>query len=1017
MSVPPRSLTIVDSAPSNANSMSLTSSRVPVDDVLRTLNGPSDWSDAIADVDGAQLVLAGPGTGKTEFLARRVAHLIGTGVPATSILVLTFSRRAAAELERRIRMHLDRPVSGATASTFHSFAHRLLERHRHRNGQPSPSLLTGPEQVRVVSDLLVQEDPDDWPVTFRPLLTTGTFAAEVADFMMRCHERLLEPDDLVRIAGERADWRTLPGFQARYRSRLSDLGKVDYGTLLAEAVNLSGDTALTEQFSHVVVDEYQDTSPAQARLAQLVAGEPANLTVAADPHQSIYSFRGADVANVAAFPKAMSERGRPVTTIILARSHRVPAAILASAGRLVAPNRLEGLPSMELIPADHSGEVEAYTFDQRSAEAEWIASEVERLAVSENVPLHSMAVLVRSTRHLLPELSRALDRRHIPHDRPDARLIDHPAIRMIVDVVASALAPPRSMERALAVRRLLLGPLVGLSLARERQVARAAARSTGSWADLLRSEVPEASPLPELMSDSAWATEVPAVDGFWHLWDRLPGLDSLVTDPRRADYRSAWSTFARMLERQAERDPGVCLAETLDATSAGDFEATPLLSFTRPDEDRLAVTTLHQAKGLEFEVVFIADAIEGVFPDTRRARALLQTHHLTSPAASDGPSVARSRLEEERRLAYTATTRARRRVVWTATTAGIDEGERRPSRFILAAAGLDSFEQVGPPPIADRPGFQPLTLSEAESSLRRMTMDPAVSTVERLASLYLLATGSRWDPLSFSGVPEPGPDHGVVDGPIRLSPSQAGLYDECPRKYALERRLHTVDTESPYLAFGSIVHEALELAEKEAVEAGSSRGNPARALIHLDAVWEQYPPFGPPPLDEAWKRRARELIDQLYAEWPGSDSAPIALEVELNMTLDGTEWVGRADRVEAAEGGVKVVDYKTSKNPPTLKDAARSLQLGYYLLAAAEHPRLREHGPPVAAELWFPLANRARKVYPFDIGNLQDVRDSLAAVSEGIRSEDWTPRVGRHCERCPFKPVCPAWPDGRDAYR
>src|SRR5690606_39470916 len=131
---------------------------------------------AVGGVTGPQLILAGPGTGKTLFLARRVAHLLGTGVPASRILVLTFSPRAAAELEARISALLPRPVSGATASTFHSFAHRLVEAHRHRRGEPMPVLLTGPEQVRLVGRLLEAEDPADWPVTFRPLLSTPTLA-------------------------------------------------------------------------------------------------------------------------------------------------------------------------------------------------------------------------------------------------------------------------------------------------------------------------------------------------------------------------------------------------------------------------------------------------------------------------------------------------------------------------------------------------------------------------------------------------------------------------------------------------------------------------------------------------------------------------------------------------------------------------------------------------------------------------------------------------------------------------
>lgn len=995
----------------------LTSPRVPVPSDALVLSDPADWNEAVAEVSGPQLILAGPGTGKTEFLARRVAHLLGTGVPASRILVLTFSRRAAAELEARISALLPRPVSGATASTFHSFAHRLVETQRHRRGEPMPVLLTGPEQVRLVGRLLAEEDPADWPLTFRPLLTTSTLAEEVADFVMRCHERLLDSAALSSLAAGRSDWRALPAFLDRYRLRLREENKIDYGVLVAEAVEILADPddGAAGRYEYVVVDEYQDTSPAQARLAELAAGEDCNLTVAADPHQSIYSFRGAELANVEDLPRSMDRRGQKVRYVALTRSLRVPAEILESAQRLVDPNGSHRLPRFEVVPAPHPGTVEAYTFDQRSAEAEWIASEVERLHLTEGVPLSSMAVLVRSTRQFLPELSRALERRRIPHDRPDTRLVDHPAIRIVADVVEAALAPEGSAARDLAVRRLLLGPLVALPLSTERDLQRQRQRRGLSWPELIRRELPEVASLATLLEDPSWAVTGAAVEGFWHLWDRLPGLERLATGPEFASFREAWSIFSRMLERQAERDPTITLADSLAATYSGDFEASPQLRHVSPSTDRLAVTTLHQAKGLEFEVVFIADAIEGTFPDNRRVAGLLQPHLLSPDLTTDPAAQARFRLEEERRLAYVATTRARRRVVWTATTAGIDEGERRPSRFMLAAVGATSFHEIGPPAPSDDGEFRPLTPTEAQAELRRIAVDPGRSPVDRLAALHGLTTHPAWDPRTFAGVPEPGPDTGVVGPDIRLSPSQADLYAKCPRLYVLDRRLRAMDVVSPYALFGSIVHATLEETERNAQRAGLPHGDLDSALTELERVWEQHPPFGPPEWDAAWKQRAIALLQQMYADWPGGDRPAAALEIDLELTIDGVRWVGRADRVDIVDGGIKIVDYKTSKSPPTLKEAAASLQLGFYVLAAAHHPRLQEHGPPVGAELWYPLVER-RKVYPFDMANLDSVRQTLVEISRQIRAENWEPRVGAHCERCPFRQVCPAWPEGREAF-
>lgn len=469
-----------------------------------------------------------------------------------------------------------------------------------------------------------------------------------------------------------------------------------------------------------------------------------------------------------------------------------------------------------------------------------------------------------------------------------------------------------------------------------------------------------------------------------------------------------------MLERQSDRDPAMSLADWFEAMLAGDFEESPLLSFSRPERDRLVVTTLHQAKGLEFDVVFIADAVEGVFPDSRRNRALLQAQLLSPRLTTDAAAQTVFRLAEERRLAYTATTRARHRVVWTATTAGIDEGERRPSRFILAAVGTDTFDRVGPPPPATESGFAPLTLTEAEARLRRFLADPSAPPIDRLAALgALVSPTAAWEPSFFAGVPEQGPSTGVIGPDLRLSPSQAMLYDECPRRYVLDRRLRAVDAESPYLTFGSIIHRVLELAECGALAAGRPHADLDQAIVHLEAIWEEEADFGTQEMNRAWYRRAEQLLAEIYGNWPGGDDPPVALELDMSASIGGVDWVGRADRIDRAPGGVKVVDYKTSKSAPTLKEAGTSLQLGFYLIAAAEHPALSQVGPPVGAELWYPLARGNRKTFSFDMTRLESVRQTLEDVAHHIQAEDWRPRVGKHCDRCAFRRVCPAWPEGR----
>lgn len=971
--------------------------------------GPEDWADAIARTSGHQIVVAGPGTGKTEFLVRRVQHLVGNGLARRDqIAVICFSRRSAADLRHRIQKSLEGAGTPVDATTFHSLALRLLEA---ATPGDRPVLLTTPEQVGVVRAVLAEEDPSDWPVTYRGILTTDAFAAEAADFLMRCSERLLSPADLQEKARERADWKGLPGLYTRYLDRLTSMERTDYAVLLRSAVDLLETEAgedLAAHYRFVLVDEYQDTSPAQARLANLLAAPSGNLTVTGDPYQSIYSFRGAELRNVAEFHLSRPEAER----IVLTQSFRVPQEIMDSALRVVSPGHLPG-EAGRVTPAPHPGRVEAYLFDQETAEAEWIAREVERLIQAEQIEPDAIAVLVRTKKELVSELSLALQRRGVPHDPPSTRLVDHPAALLIHDLVTVAVEggafgkhpKPVAVEADRAMRRILLGPLVGLSLSRERQLLRRR-RSTGeSWADILGEDHPE---LSAMLASAGWATELPAADGFWEVWSGLPLFADMVADPGRAPWRRAWTALGQVLAKQSDRDPSVTLHRFFDLVAGGDYEASPLLSH-QEETIGVTLTTMHQAKGLEFDVVFIANAVEGVFPDLRRSRRMLRPELLSPERTTDPHAQHLFRLQEEMRLAYTATTRARLRVIWTATDAGIDQGEHRPSRFLTAAAGVETLSELTAP--AEDSG-EPVTLTGAEISLRRALTEPSTPVVKRLVAAQILANPEEgwWDQSFFAGLAEQGPDAPILGDGLRLSPSQADSYATCPRRYALERRLRLGDASSPWAHFGSLVHEALELAEREMIGTGEPHAGLDEALQAIDTVWESAD-FGTQELNSAWKQQAIDCVTNLYENWPHPDGEPIELEAEVKAEIAGVPWVGKIDRLEKTGAGLRVVDYKTSKTPVTVAEAEASVQLAFYAMAAGGKE------PVVAAEMWYPRARSRRlTTRSLDIDLVPEIVASMEEITDSIRAERWEPKPGKHCERCQFRGSCAAWPEGRGAY-
>jgi len=981
---------------------------------------PDDWPAALAATEGPQLVIAGPGTGKTEFLARRCAHLVALGVAPSSLAVLTFSRRAADRLTQRIQAHTDgTPPRGVT---FHSLAYRILETFapEHLEWDAMPTLLTGPEQVAVVRALLSTEPEADWSPTFRSILTTQTFAREVADFIMRSQEYLVDDEDLAARAASHPDWRGLPSFRRRYLDQLKSGRRIDYGTLQAQAVRvLAADgvaDAIAHQFSHVLVDEYQDTTASQGLMIRLLASRHGNVTVAGDPAQSIYRFRGAEPGNILSFPEDFSQHGS-VQTIVLTQSFRCPEQMLEAGRRLLGS--AQSTYAGEIVPAPHQGSVEAYVFSQASEEAEWIAAEIQRMTLNDQIAASRVAVLVRTKRGLLNELSRALSRRGISHNTPDARLVDHPAVRLVFDLAFAAahngveMDHPVAAEVDRAARRILLGPLFRLTLGAERQALRARLLTGAPWSTIIRDTFDDAAALADLIADATWATGQPAAAGFWHVWSSLPQFALVVADAERSDWRAALASFGQSVGRLYERDPERSLFEYRRLAESDDFEAEPLLTLRPADRNRVTLTTLHQAKGLEFDVVFIADAVEDVFPDLRRHRSLLQPRRLGAQWREDAATEATEQMREEIRLAYTATTRAARRVVWSATTAGFDLGNERPSRFLSLVAG--TAELGGPLPDQDD---RPLTYLEAEASLRRMAADPTGPAPSRLAAVDQLVRrpnpGVR-EASSFTTIRPRGPDTGLVTPPLRLSPSQAESYAACPRRYALERRLAVDADYGLYGTFGTMMHQVLELAERVALERGDPRSTRSDAGRALEAAFASYE-LGVGERRAAWRRRGQALIDALYDDWIRPDARARLLEHPLSLNIAGVEWIGRADRIEEEDGRVRIVDYKTKTSPVTKDEAGASLQLGFYLLAAREDPQVLQFGEPVEAEMWFPLARAGPTYRPLDVTRLPEIREKLDAIASGIASENWEPRVSPDCERCSVRQVCPAFPEGREAF-
>ncbi len=627
---------------------------------------------AVETLDGPVLVLAGAGTGKTRVLTSRIAHVIATGrARAGEILAVTFTNKAAREMKERITALIGAVGEGMPwLGTFHSIGTKILRRHAELVGlRPDFTILDTDDQIRLLKQILQAENIDEkrWP-------------ARVLAFQIDAWKnRALTPEKV--SAGEGhvfAEGRARELYKL-YQERLKALNAVDFGDLLLENIRLFQENAdiladFQRRFRFILVDEYQDTNVAQYLWLRLLAAGHRNLCCVGDDDQSIYGWRGAEVDNILRF-----ERDFPGATVIrLERNYRSTGHILGAAGHLIARN--EGRLGKTLFTDGEEGErVSVACAWDSEEEARMVADEIEALQ-HKGHSLQEMAILVRASFQM-----REFEERFITNAIPyrviggprfyeraeirDAlaylRIVSQPADdlaferifntpkRGLGDAVLNALhayARPNRVPMLQAARVLIESDEIS---SRARPNLRALVENIGRWASLI-----ETTPHHEL------AEMILEESGYTDMWKK----------DRSADAAGRLDNLKELVRAMEEFE-----------NLAGFLEHVGLVMEKSQGEDeaRVSIMTLHGAKGLEFETVFLPGWEEGLFPSQRTL-----------------DEQGRAGLEEERRLAYVGLTRAKRRAkLYFATNRRIHGlwQSTVPSRFVdeLPAGHVEVVEGQG----------------------------------------------------------------------------------------------------------------------------------------------------------------------------------------------------------------------------------------------------------------------------------------------------------------------------------
>jgi DNA helicase-2/ATP-dependent DNA helicase PcrA len=609
--------------------------------------------EAVTHPGGPLLVIAGAGSGKTRVLTHRIAHLIrNEGVSPFEILAITFTNKAADEMKQRVAKLVGPVANKMWVSTFHSACVRLLRRDADRLGFPSSfTIYDQSDAVRLTGYVVRDLDLD--PKKFVPRAVHASISSVKNEGIG------------VEAYAQRATViyeRKLADIYREYQARLLKAGAMDFDDLLLNTVTLlerNPDVLehYQRRFRHVLVDEFQDTNAVQNRMVLLLGAGHRNVTVVGDADQSIYSFRAADIRNILQFEEAFPD----ATVVILEQNYRSTQTILDAANAVIANNL--GRKPKELWTEQTSGEaIVRYHADDEGDEAQYVAGQIAHLHDNGRIRWGDVAVFYR-TNAQSRVIEEQLNRSGIPYKV----------------IGGTRFYDRREVKDALAYLRCVVNPIDEVSVKRvlnapKRGVGDSSVARLDVWANA--HGVPFVDALRSAAEAGVTGRANKGIAEFLAIVDEL---DSVRDQGPAVILETALGRSGYLAELEAEHSIEAegrieNLAELVGSarefTDSAEFlEQVSLVADTDQlddDDSNVVLMTIHSAKGLEFPVVFCIGMEDGVFP------------HLRSVAEPD-------QLEEERRLAYVAITRARERLylthAWCRTLFGGTQ-YNPPSRFL-----------------------------------------------------------------------------------------------------------------------------------------------------------------------------------------------------------------------------------------------------------------------------------------------------------------------------------------------